>query len=156
MDLVVPCLSYRTLSWEEMYSLLSKLNFQQSYHLGPFCFPLCRLTPSIKSLQSLKFCSLWFLTNGTSLLYFSLCIKYNLWDPLFAYIAISRSVNFNLLAYCLVTNYSQTQGCSQDHIKRVLNSADPCSVQTQIHYLAKHLATKNNVHHPDMIIHIIL
>ena len=117
-----------------------------------FVFP-----PLIKSLQSLKFCSLWYLNNGTSLLYCSLCIKYNLWDPLLAYIAISRSVNFNLLAYCLVTNYSQTQGCTQPGSQKgVLNSADPCSVQTQIHYLAKYLTTKNNVHHPDMIIHILL
>ena len=40
-----------------------------------------------------------------------------------------------------------TTGSSQNHIKGVLNSADPCSVQTQIHYLAKHLATKDNAHH---------
>ena len=30
--------------------------------------------------------------------------------------------------------------------KAVLNSAEPCSIQTQIHYLAKHLATGDNIH----------
>ena len=32
------------------------------------------------------------------LLYCSFCIKYNLWDPLLAYISTRKSVNFNLLA----------------------------------------------------------
>ena len=40
------------------------------------------------------------------------------------------------------------QGHSQNYIKGILNSAGLCSVETQIHYLAKHLATKENVHHP--------
>ena len=38
------------------------------------------------------------------------------------------------------------QGCSQDYMKGVLNSADPCSAQ--IHHLAKHLATIDNIYHP--------
>ena len=44
------------------------------------------------------------------------------------------------------------QGRSQDLTKGVLNSADPCSVQTQIHCLAKHLATKDNIHH---LVHLL-
>ena len=38
------------------------------------------------------------------------------------------------------------QGHSQDYTKGVLNSVDPCSVATDS--LTKHLATKDDVHHP--------
>ena len=77
-----------------MHSLLCKCPT-----IRPFCFPLCRLTCLIKSLQSLKFCTLRYLDNGTNLLYCSCCIKYNLWNPLLAYISTRKSVNFNSLAY---------------------------------------------------------
>ena len=40
------------------------------------------------------------------------------------------------------------QGRSQNYIKGVLHSAGFLSVETQIHYLTKHLATKENSHHP--------
>ena len=46
--------------------------------------------------------------------------------------------------------FQKYQGHSQDLTKGVLNSAGPCTEQsqTQIDYLAKHLATKDNLHHP--------
>ena len=45
-------------------------------------------------------------------------------------------------------NCHTRQGHSQNYTKGVLNSPGLCSVETQIHSLAKHLATKENVHHP--------
>ena len=54
---------------------------------------------------------------------------------------------------------SHLQGRSQDNIKGALNSADACRVQTQIHYLTKHLhghaPGKDNAHHP-VAIYIII
>ena len=40
------------------------------------------------------------------------------------------------------------QGRSQNYIKGALNLAGLCSVETQIHYLAKHLVIKENAHNP--------
>ena len=40
------------------------------------------------------------------------------------------------------------QGHSQDYIKGVLNLADLCSAQAQIHHLGKHLSTIDNARHP--------
>ena len=40
------------------------------------------------------------------------------------------------------------RGVARTTQRGVLKSAGLCSVETQIHYLAKQLATKENVHHP--------
>ena len=47
----------------------------------------------------------------------------------------------------LVLPHPYRQGRSQNYTKGALNSAGLCSVETQIHCLAKHLATKENAHH---------
>ena len=52
-----------------------------------------------------------------------------------------------LLLRALLFVYS-LQGRSQDYIKGVLNSAGPLLVQIQTHYLAKHLAIRDDAHHP--------
>ena len=46
----------------------------------------------------------------------------------------------------IITSYMAIQGCSQNYIKGVLNSAGFCSVDTDL--LTKHLVTKENVCHP--------
>ena len=47
-----------------------------------------------------------------------------------------------------LTIYYQEQGRSQNYTKGFINSAGFFLVETQIHYLAKHLATKENAHYP--------
>ena len=65
------------------------------------------------------------------------------------------SERIGCVAFCTIQNFRGVAGISQ---REIVNSADPCIVETQINYLAKHLATKDNAHHPvyDKIIYIIL
>ena len=53
------------------------------------------------------------------------------------------------VSWGLTRSLRQNQGHSQNYINvGVLNSAGLCLVETQIHYLAKYMTTKENMHHP--------
>ena len=51
-----------------------------------------------------------------------------------------------LILSCKPANQGHSQ--DYDYIKGVLNLADLCSAQAQIHHLGKHLSTIDNARHP--------
>ena len=61
---------------------------------------------------------------------------------------ISTSQTYQLFfSYISWVKYQQGRSHTELHKEGVLNSAGLCSVEIQIHYLAKHLDTKENAHH---------